>query len=55
MNQICTGPLPAAGLSRRAFLNRFGLGMGGMALANMMSPANLLAAMNGGAENETDR
>ena len=50
MNQICTGPLPAAGLSRRAFLNRFGLGMGGMALANMMSPANLLAAMNGGAD-----
>ena len=45
-NQICTGPLPAAGLSRRAFLNRFGLGMGGIALANMMSPANLLAAMN---------
>ena len=50
-NQICTGPLPAAGLSRRAFLNRFGLGMGGMALANMMSPSNVLAALaNGGAE-----
>ncbi len=50
-NQICTGPLPAAGLSRRAFLNRFGLGLGGIALANMMSPTNVLAALaNGGAD-----
>ena len=36
MNQhICTGPLPAAGLSRRAFLNKFGMGLGGIALAGM--------------------
>jgi len=42
--QICTGPLPAAGLSRRMFLNRFGMGLGGLALANMMKPANLFAA-----------
>ena len=44
MNSICTGPLPAAGLSRRMFLNRFGMGLGGLALANMMKPANLFAA-----------
>src|SRR4051812_47188031 len=39
MNQICTGPLPAAGLSRRAFLSRFGMGLGGVALADLISPA----------------
>src|SRR6185295_1137598 len=43
--QICTGPLPAAGLSRRGFLNRFGMGMGGVALANMMQPANVLTTL----------
>ncbi len=43
-SHICTGPLPAAGLSRRAFLNRFGLGLGGMALAGMMNPAHLMAS-----------
>ena len=37
-HQICTGPLPAAGLSRRGFLNRFGMGLGGIALANLMNP-----------------
>jgi len=42
--QICTGPLPAAGLSRRMFLNRFGLGLGGIALANLVQPASLSAA-----------
>lgn len=43
-NQICTGPLPAAGLSRRSFLNRFGMGLGGIALVNMMPKGNLFAA-----------
>lgn len=43
-NQICTGPLPAAGLSRRGFLNRFGMGLGGIALANLIKPASLFAA-----------
>src|SRR5438105_2962056 len=28
------------GLSRRAFLNRFGLGIGGLALADLLSDAN---------------
>jgi Protein of unknown function (DUF1501) len=43
-NQICTGPLPAAGLSRRGFLNRFGMGLGGLAVANLMKPSSLFAA-----------
>ncbi len=43
-HQICTGPLPAAGLSRRAFLNRFGMGLGGIALANMIQPVRLFGA-----------
>ncbi|MSU57158.1 MAG: DUF1501 domain-containing protein [Pedosphaera sp.] len=47
MNSICTGPLSAAGLSRRGFLNRFGMGLGGVALANLISPANLFAATRG--------
>ena len=47
MNSICTGPLPAAGLSRRMFLNRFGMGLGGLALANLMKSANLVAAAAG--------
>ncbi len=44
-HNICTGPLPAAGLSRREFLNKFGLGLGGVALAGMLkSPTSLLGA-----------
>jgi hypothetical protein len=35
----CPGPLPAAGLSRRQFLNRFGSGLGGIALATLLNPA----------------
>jgi len=45
--QICTGPLPAAGLSRRAFLNRFGMGLGGIAFASLMSPGRLLSSEAG--------
>ena len=47
---VCTGPLPAAGLSRRQFLNRFGLGLGGIALADLLSPAPILAASSTGAD-----
>ncbi|TAK90330.1 MAG: DUF1501 domain-containing protein, partial [Verrucomicrobia bacterium] len=47
MNHVCTGPLPAAGLSRRAFLNRFGMGLGGIALANMIQPVRLFGANAG--------
>jgi hypothetical protein len=32
----CAGPLPVAGLSRRHFLNRFGMGLGGIALAHLL-------------------
>ena len=35
---LCTGPVPAVGLSRRHFLNRFGLGLGGIALAHLLTP-----------------
>jgi hypothetical protein len=39
----CVGALPAAGLSRRAVLNRFGMGLGGIALANLVNPLGLTA------------
>jgi hypothetical protein len=42
---LCTGPLPAAGLSRRHFLNQFGMGLGGIALAHLLAPAKGLAAV----------
>ena len=42
--QKCVGALPAAGLSRRAVLNRFGLGLGGIALANLVNPTSLLGS-----------
>jgi hypothetical protein len=39
MNPIsgCVGPIPAGDLSRRRFLQRFGLGLGGMALADLVA------------------
>jgi hypothetical protein len=40
----CVGAIPAAGLSRRAVLNRFGLGLGGMALAHLINPSSLRGA-----------
>ncbi|MBI1319619.1 MAG: DUF1501 domain-containing protein [Candidatus Hydrogenedens sp.] len=33
---VCTGPLDPSGLSRREFLNRFGMGVGGMALSHLL-------------------
>src|SRR5688572_20069844 len=44
--QKCVGAVPAAGLSRRAVLNRFGMGLGGIAVANLVNPS-LLAAGEG--------
>jgi len=41
---ICTGPLDTLGLSRRQFLNRFGLGLGGIALADLMNPVKGFSA-----------
>jgi hypothetical protein len=40
---LCVGPLPAAHLSRRQVLSRFGLGLGGVALANLVNPADAWA------------
>jgi Protein of unknown function (DUF1501) len=50
MNAICTGPVPAAGLSRRAFLNRFGMGLGSIALGGLINPAPLFASKPDGSE-----
>src|SRR5215468_8349749 len=33
---LCTGPLPTLGLTRRHFLNRFGMGLGGISLAHLL-------------------
>ena len=40
----CTGAVPAAGMSRRSLLGRFGMGLGGIALANLVNPARALAS-----------
>ena len=44
----CVGPIPSVGLSRRAVLERFGLGLGGIALSSLVNPA--LAAAQAGAD-----
>ena len=44
MNKICTGFETPIGMSRRGFLNQFGMGLGGIALANMMSPTAAVAS-----------
>src|SRR4029450_2458820 len=43
----CVGAVPVAGLSRRSVLNRFGMGLGGIAVANLINPDGL-AALAGG-------
>ena len=40
---LCTGHEPASAFSRRQFLNKFGMGLGGMALADLMNPATASA------------
>ena len=40
----CVGAVPSAGLSRRAVLNRFGMGLGGIALANLVNPQSQMLA-----------
>ncbi len=44
----CTGALPAAGMSRRAVLGRFGMGLGGIALANLINPSSAFASLSSG-------
>ncbi|MCP5516886.1 MAG: DUF1501 domain-containing protein [Verrucomicrobiales bacterium] len=39
MKPTCSGPVSVAGLSRRMFLERFGLGLGGIALGQLLNPA----------------
>src|SRR5215831_9179951 len=41
---VCTGPAPVGGLSRRHFLNRFGMGLGGIALAHLLGGSRVAAA-----------
>ena len=41
----CTGAVPAAGMSRRSLLGRFGMGLGGIALANLVNPARAFAGI----------
>lgn len=41
---LCNGHEPALGLSRRQFLNRFGMGLGGIALADLLMPAGRVQA-----------
>jgi len=36
-NQACTGDCDTSGLNRRSFLKQFGMGLGGMALGDLMS------------------
>jgi Protein of unknown function (DUF1501) len=43
-DHLCVGPVPATDLSRRQVLSRFGLGLGGVALANLVNPAAVLGA-----------
>jgi hypothetical protein len=38
-NCACTGVAPVGGLSRRAFLAQFGMGLGAMALGDLLNPA----------------
>src|ERR1700752_5339824 len=45
--QKCVGPLSAALMSRRDVLSRFGMGLGGMALANLVNPVTAFAQDRG--------
>ena len=47
MNAICTGFESTFGMSRRSFLNRFGMGLGSIALADLMQRDGLAANDHG--------
>ena len=51
--QKCVGPLPAASMSRRDVLSRFGMGLGGMALAEPRQPDHGVAQDRGSARRPT--
>ncbi len=44
MNQLCTGHETSWGLDRRSFLNRFGMGLGAIAMADLINPATAATA-----------
>ena len=44
MSCLCTGHESSVGMSRRRFLNQLGLGLGGIALADLVNPAGSAAA-----------
>lgn len=46
---VCAGPLPLSGLNRRQWLNRFGMGLGGLALADLLGKSQALAVPDRGA------
>src|SRR5690606_10527752 len=41
----CLGCVPAIGMSRRAFLNRFGMGLGALALGHILNPTGAAAGL----------
>lgn len=45
---LCTGPEPTAGMGRRQFLSRFGMGLGSIALANLLGPPAAQASVQQG-------
>ncbi len=44
---LCTGFESIVGMSRRHFLNSFGMGLGGIALGSLLQPGALLGAAAG--------
>ncbi len=44
----CSGHFPTRGLDRRGFLNRFGMGLGGIALADLLGSAPASASLDPG-------
>ena len=47
MRKACTGYEPLAGMSRRGFLNSFGVGLGGMALGSLLADSSSAVASDG--------
>ncbi len=48
MHAACTGFEPTLGMSRRELLSRFGMGLGGIALTDLLNPRGAVAAGNRG-------
>jgi len=47
MSNVCTGYESIAGMSRRRFLNQFGMGLGGMALGGLLADSPSAMASDG--------